>query len=581
MSSANLASSSAKALTFSLPPDLEKAVQEAQNSWDREGKTDRLWKKDASLWTNKDESKWLDWMDIVGQQLSDVARFKALAAEVQEDAFTHILLLGMGGSSLCPEVFSMTWGKQNGFPELLVLDSTDPVQIASLRKKIDPARTLFCVSSKSGTTLEPNIYMQYFFEETKKVVGDRVGHHFIAITDPGSKLEGVANQLKFRRVYHGNPRIGGRYSALSDFGLVPHAAAGLDTEKLLKRAAQMEKACRDDKSSDNPGVLLGLLLGTAAKKYGRDKVTLICSKSIFDLGAWLEQLLAESTGKEGHGLIPVDLEPLMDPQGDVYGKDRVFAYIRFAGDEDTLGPKIDAIAASGQPVLRIVINDLYDLGGIFLQWEIATAVAGSVIGINAFDQPDVEASKVVTRELTTAFEKTGSLPPEQPILEGDGLKLFTDEENAKQLGGDGRTVGAMIRQHLDRIHPDDYFGLLAYIPMFPQYQDKLQEMRKAVLESKKVATVLGFGPRFLHSTGQAYKGGPNSGVFLQITCDEAEDLPVPGQKYTFGIVKAAQARGDFQVLADRKRRALRVHLGKDIASGLDHLRDLVCAAVAH
>ncbi|MFL6448767.1 MAG: bifunctional transaldolase/phosoglucose isomerase [Bryobacteraceae bacterium] len=581
MSSANVFPSTGKALTLALPPDLGKAVEEEQTPWDRDGKTDRLWKKDASLWTNKGESKWLDWMDIIGQQLSEVARFKALSAEVQEDGFNDILLLGMGGSSLCPEVFSTTFGKQNGFPDLLVLDSTDPVQIASFRKKIDPARTLFCVSSKSGTTLEPNIYMQYFFDEARKVVGDRVGHHFIAITDPGSKLEGVASQLKFRRVYHGNPRIGGRYSALSDFGLVPHAAAGLDTEKLLKRAAQMEKACRNQTAAENPGVQLGLVLGTAAKKFGRDKVTLVCSKSIFDLGAWLEQLLAESTGKEGHGLIPVDLEPLMEPQGDAYGKDRVFVYIRFGGDDDTLGAKIDAIAASGQPVVRIVINDLYDLGQLFLQWEIATAVAGSVIGINAFDQPDVEASKVVTRELTSEFEKTGSLPPEQPILEGEGLRLFTDEANAKQLGGDGRTVGAVIRHHLDRIHAGDYFGLLAYIPMFPEYQDKLRDMRKVVLESKKVATVVGFGPRFLHSTGQAYKGGPNSGVFLQITCDEAEDLPVPGQKYTFGVVKAAQARGDFQVLADRKRRALRVHLGKDVASGLDHLRDLVCAAVAH
>ena len=273
MSSANVASAQGKALTFSLPPDLGKAVEEAQASWDREGKTDRLWNKDASLWTDKDESQWLDWMDVIGQQLSDVATFKALAAEIQEDAFNHILLLGMGGSSLCPEVFSMTWGKQSGFPELLVLDSTDPVQIACFRKKIDPARTLFCVSSKSGTTLEPNIYMQYFFDEAKKVVGDRVGHHFIAITDPGSKLESVANELKFRRVYYGNPRIGGRYSALSDFGLVPHAAAGLDTEKLLKRAAQMEKACRNEKSAENPGVLLGLVLGTAAKRFGRDKVT--------------------------------------------------------------------------------------------------------------------------------------------------------------------------------------------------------------------------------------------------------------------------------------------------------------------
>src|SRR3954454_20123123 len=259
MSSANVSPSTGKASTFTLPPDLGKTIEEVQTSWDRDGKTDRLWKKDASLWTNNDESKWLDWMDVVGQQLSDVARFKALAAEIQEDAFTHILLLGMGGSSLCPEVFSMTWGKQNGFPELLVLDSTDPVQIASVRKKLDPGRTLFCVSSKSGTTLEPNIYLQYFFEETKKVVGNRVGHHFIAITDPGSKLEGVAHELKFRRVYHGNPRIGGRYSALSDFGLVAHAHAVLDTEKLLKRAALMERACRSQTAADNPGVLLGLV----------------------------------------------------------------------------------------------------------------------------------------------------------------------------------------------------------------------------------------------------------------------------------------------------------------------------------
>lgn len=582
MSSANNPpSANGNGLTFSLPPNLRKAFQEAQSSWDGAGKTERLWKRDASLWTGKDESKWLDWMDIIGQQLSDVARFKALSAEVHEDGFNHILLLGMGGSSLCPEVFSLTFGKQNGFPELLVLDSTDPVQIASFRKRIDPSRTLFCVSSKSGTTLEPNIYMQYFFEETKKVVGDRVGHHFIAVTDPGSKLEGVANQLKFRRVYHGSPRIGGRYSALSDSGLVPHAAAGLDTERLLRRTSLMEKACKNEKAAGNPGVSLGLFLGTAATKFRRDKVTLICSESIFDLGAWLEQLLAESTGKEGHGLIPVTLEPLVEPQGDAYGNDRVFAYIRFAGEEDMLGAKVDAIEASGQPVVRIVIHDLYDVGQIFLQWEIATAVAGSVIGINAFDQPDVEASKVVTRELTSEFEKTGSLPAEQPILEGEGMKLFTDNANAKQLEGNGRTVGALIRHHLDRIKPGDYFGLLAYIPMFPEHQEKLQAMRNAVLESKKVATVLGFGPRFLHSTGQAYKGGPNSGVFLQITCDEAQDIPVPGQKYTFGVVKAAQARGDFQVLADRNRRALRVHLGKDVAGGLDHLRDLVCAAVAH
>ena len=566
--------------SYSLPKDLQKAVQEAGKKWDESNSTDRLWKKDPSLWTNTDEGKWLGWLDIVDQQLSNLPKFKSLSAEVCDSGFTHMMLLGMGGSSLCPEVFSLTFGKQPGAPDLLVLDSTDPVYIRSFRSRIDPAKTLFCVSSKSGTTLEPNIYMQYFFDETKKVVGDRAGHHFIGVTDPGSKLEGVSAKLGFRRLYHGVASIGGRYSALSDFGLVPHAAMGLDTEKLLKRTALMVEACKNPDHTSNPGVSLGLFLGTAAAKYQRDKVTLVCSKSIYDLGAWLEQLLAESTGKEGRGLIPVDREPLF--KATEYGKDRVFAYIKFAGDnQPELENSIAAFEKAGQPVVRIVLKDLYDIGQTFFQWEIATAVAGSVIGINAFNQPDVEASKVATRDLTSEFEKTGSLPAEEPIMEQDGIKLFTDKANADALLKNGNTLGAVIRQHVDRLRPGDYFGLLAYIPMFPEYEDKFQEIRKHIVQSKHVATVLGFGPRFLHSTGQAYKGGPNSGVFLQITCDEPEDLPVPQQKYTFGVVKAAQARGDFQVLADRHRRALRVHLGKDLAADLDRLRDLVCAAVAH
>ena len=567
--------------SYSLPSDLKKAVEQARERWEQADSTARLWKKDATLWSNQDESKWLGWLDIVGEESASVSKFKALAAEIAEDGFTHFVLLGMGGSSLCPEVFSLTFGKQAHAPELLVLDSTDPLQIRALRAKIDPRRTLFCVSSKSGTTLEPNIYMQYFFDETKKIVGDSVGNHFIAVTDPGSKLETVAAQLSFRRVYHGVPSIGGRYSALSDFGLVPHAGMGLDTEKFLERTALMVEACKASPAAENPGVALGLILGTAATKFGRDKVTLHCSKSLSDLGAWLEQLLAESTGKQGHGLIPVDREPLL-PAGE-YSQDRLFAYIKFSGDSgEETESGMAALEKAGQPVLRFVLKDLADIGQAFFQWEIATAVAGAVIGINAFNQPDVEASKIVTRELTTAFEKSGSLPAETPLLDQDGIKLFTDPANASALAnGAHATLGGIIRKHLDRIRPGDYFGLLAYIPMFPEYEAKLQEIRKSILESKKVATVLGFGPRFLHSTGQAYKGGPNSGVFVQITCDDAQDLPVPQQKYTFGIVKAAQARGDFQVLADRKRRALRVHLGKDLAAGLDHLRDLICAAVAH
>ncbi len=582
MSSANSQSEGGlESFSYSLPKDLQKAVSDAQKKWDQSGNTGRLWKKDASLWTNSDESSWLGWLDIVNEELGNVARFKALQAEIREDGFSHVVLLGMGGSSLCPEVFSKTFGKQPDSPGLLVLDSTDPLQIRALRDRIDPARTLFCVSSKSGTTLEPNIYMQYFYEETRKVVGDRAGHHFIAVTDPGSKLEGVSAQLGFRRLYHGVPSIGGRYSALSAFGLVPHAAMGLDTEKLLKRAAAMVEACKNGNASQNPGVALGVFLGTAAVKFGRDKVTLFCSQSVFDLGAWLEQLLAESTGKQGKGLIPVDREPIFTP--DKYGTDRVFAYIRYTGDSDTeKEAAVSELEKAGAPVVRIVLKDLSDIGQTFFQWEIATAVAGSILRINAFNQPDVEASKVATRQLTSEFEKTGSLPKEDPILDQDGIQLFTDKANAQALlGTGGNTLGAVIRAHVDRIKPGDYFGLLAYIPMFPEYEAKLEEMRREIVESKQIATVLGFGPRFLHSTGQAYKGGPNTGVFLQITCDEAEDLQVPGQKYTFGIVKAAQARGDFQVLAERHRRALRVHLGKDLTRGLNHLHDLICAALAH
>jgi transaldolase / glucose-6-phosphate isomerase len=582
MSSANAAGiASVEAFSYSLPYELNQTVRAAKEKWERSGNTERLWKKDPSLWTNADEGKWLGWLDIVDQQLGNISKFKALTAEVHEDGFTHMLLLGMGGSSLCPEVFSKTFGRQPGWPELLVLDSTDPVQIKSFREKIDPARTLFCVSSKSGTTLEPNIYLEYFYEETRKVVGETAGHHFLAITDPGSRLEAVSAQLGFRRVYHGVPSIGGRYSAMSDFGLVPHAAAGLDTERFLRRSARMVEACKNSQAEQNPGVMLGLILGTAAAKFGRDKVTLICSDSIYDLGAWLEQLLAESTGKQGKGLIPVDREPLFGP--DVYGTDRVFAYIKYASDGDSeTESSVAALERAGEPVIRITINNLYDIGQTFFQWEIATAVAGSVFGINPFDQPDVEASKIVTRDLTSEFEKTGSLPSEKPILDQDGIKLFTDKANADELlNGGGNILGAVIRRHIDRVRPGDYFGLLAYIPVFAEYEDKLEEMRRQIVESKQVATILGFGPRFLHSTGQAYKGGPNSGVFLQITYEEPEDLPVPGQKYTFGIVKAAQARGDFQVLLDRRRRTLRIHLGTDLAGGLNHLRDLICAAVAH
>jgi len=566
------------AQSASLPADLDAAVKKNLNDWRASGKVRRLWQHDASLWTNDDEASWLGWLNITDQQLADAAKLKALADEVKSAGFSDILLLGMGGSSLCPEVLSLTYPQTPGFPRLHILDSTDPAQIRSVEKKVNLAKTLFIVSSKSGSTLEPNIYKQYFFERVQQTIGaDKAGSHFIAITDPGSKMQLVAERDHFRHIFYGVPSIGGRYSALSNFGMVPAAAMGLDIDKFLQRTKEMVEACQPTTPVEqNPGAMLGLIMGTAAK-LGRDKITLITSPGISDLGAWLEQLIAESTGKLGKGIIPVDRETLGAP--DVYGNDRVFAYLQLQGASDPAqDAKVTALEKAGQPVVRIAVSDTYSLGQEFFRWEIATAVAGSIIGINAFNQPDVEASKIVTKQLTSEYETKGALPTEKPIVEEAGFRLFTDERNAAELAkatGSDHSLKNYLRAHLARLGAGDYFALLAYIEMNAEHEALLQALRLNVRDHEHVSTVLGFGPRFLHSTGQAYKGGPNSGVFLQVTCDDAHDLPVPGQKYTFGVVKAAQARGDFQVLADRKRRALRVHLGSDVKAGLTKLAELV------
>jgi transaldolase / glucose-6-phosphate isomerase len=561
-------------LAYKLPKELNAAVSASLDDWKQNNKVARLWQKDAPLWSNTDEANWLGWLNITEEQLANVTTFKQLAAEVKKAKFKHLLLLGMGGSSLCPEVLRMTFGKVAGFPELYVLDSTDPVQIKALEKKLDLKKTLCIVSSKSGSTLEPNIFKQYFFARVKKAVGEKlVGSRFIAVTDPGSKMQQVAEADKFWKIFAGVPSIGGRYSALSNFGMVPAAAMGLDVAKFLKNTQEMVKACGAGTAADkNPGVLLGTIMGVAAN-HGRDKITIITSPGIFDLGAWLEQLIAESTGKIGKGIIPVDREKLAKPEA--YGNDRIFAYLTLAGKtnkaQDTA---VAALEKAGQPVIRITLPNTYTLGQEFFRWEIATAVAGSIIGIDAFNQPDVEASKVETRKLTSEYESTGRLPAESPFLTTKDAKLFADDRNTAALSG-GKTLGDVLKTHLSRISAGDYFAVLGYIPMNAENEAALQSIRTAVRDAKKVATCLGFGPRFLHSTGQAYKGGPNSGVFLQITCDDAADLPVPGQKYTFGVVKAAQARGDFAVLAERGRRALRVHLGKNLKSGLKALSQAV------
>lgn len=563
---------------FKLPPDLASSVKTHIDDWRANGKVRRLWQRDASLWTNTDEAKWLGWLGVTEEQTARLRDFRQLGEDVKSAGFTHVLLLGMGGSSLCPEVLKMTFGKLTAFPELHVLDSTDPAQVKSFENRIDLSRTLFIVSSKSGSTLEPNIFKQYFFERAKEVAGPgKAGSQFIAITDPGSKMEQVARSDHFRHIFHGLASIGGRYSALSDFGVIPALAMGLDVAKFLDRTEDMVQACASSVPvEENPGAVLGVVLG-AAHNLGRDKVTIITSPGISDLGAWLEQLLAESTGKDGKGIIPVDREQVGEPE--VYGKDRLFVYLRLETAPDAAqDTKVTALENSGQPVVRISLGDTYDLGQEFFRWEIATAVAGSIIGINPFNQPDVEASKIATRNLTSEYEKTGALPEERPLIDRDGIKLFTDTKNAEALAkaaGNDQSLVGFLRAHLNRMQAGDYFALLAYLQMNGANEDKLQAIRHMLRDSKRVATCLGFGPRFLHSTGQAYKGGPDSGVFLQITCDDAVDLPIPGQRYTFGIVKAAQARGDFQVLAERNRRALRVHLGEDVQKGLVTLQSAI------
>ncbi len=571
------------AQSYSLPATLRAEVDRRLKVWDAQGGTRRLFAGDASLWTGSDEAAWIGWLGIVEQQLDDLKPLLDLQAEVRKEGLRHVLLLGMGGSSLCPEVWRETFGKIAGSPELHVLDSTDPAQVRAAGARLDLAKTLFIVSSKSGSTLEPNIFKAYFFDCAKQAVGvAKAGSRFVVVTDPGSSLEKEARGDAVRHIFPGLKSIGGRYSALSNFGMVPAAVMGLDVERLLVEAQRMLRACAPGvPAEENPGLVLGTLLGAAALA-GMDKLTLVASPGIYDLGAWLEQLIAESTGKEGKGIIPVDRESLGPPSA--YGDDRVFAYLRLEEAADAAqDAAVSALEKAGKPVVTIRVATKYDLGEEFVRWEIATAIAGAVLGIHPFNQPDVEASKIATKALTSEYEKTGKLPSETPFFEGDGVKLFADPKNTDALekaAGAVPSLGEYLKAHLNRLGKGDYFALLGYVRMNAAHEAALQALRHGVRDKKRAATCLGFGPRFLHSTGQAYKGGPNSGVFLQLTCDDVQDLPVPGSRFSFGVVKAAQARGDFQVLADRDRRALRVHLGPDVAAGLRTLGSAIEKALA-
>jgi transaldolase/glucose-6-phosphate isomerase len=552
-------------LECKLPGDLEKNVEDRLEgarvaAWPR-----RLHKGDATLWTGRDEARWLGWLPAAVGHGVDLQALEELRDDTK--MYRDAVLIGMGGSSLGPEVLARIMGSCERSPHLHVLDTTDPEQIASVEAQIDPTQTLFIVSSKSGSTMEPSLLLAYFFEKC-----GRQGVRFIAVTDPGSALETQARQDGFAHIFAGEPTIGGRYSVLSAFGMVPAAVMGLDVRGFLQAARTMRLSCGSDvPPAQNPGVRLGVVLGEAAI-HGRNKLTIVASKRLAPFGAWLEQLLAESTGKEGKGIVPVDLEPLGAPES--YGADRLFVHLALAGDDDAENErKLAALRNAGHPIVSIYIADPMLIGQEFVRWEIATAIAGAVIGIDPFDQPDVEEAKVATRRLVDACEKNGELDPEAPAAETADFTIFA-------AGGQNRSGNAeeLLTELFATLKPGGYFGFLAYLERDDANAAAIAVMRKAVRDATRCATVAGFGPRFLHSTGQAYKGGPQGGVFLTITREPDADLIVPGRDMTFGTVQLAQARGDTDVLAARGRNVLRIHLKKN-GHGIDALEAAVLNAL--
>jgi transaldolase/glucose-6-phosphate isomerase len=539
----------------------DKAVHDRTAVIERERLCERMWTKDASLWrtdaadqhTIRNGLGWLHVVESMEEHLEALIRF---VSEVRSAGFRYVVDMGMGGSSLAPLVFQRTFATGENGLRLIVLDTTDPVTIHNVEREVVLPETLFIVASKSGTTAEPLAFGEYFYAKIHALKGERAGEHFVAITDPNTPLIKVAQARKFRRIFLNFADIGGRYSALSYFGLLPAALMGVDVGELLIRALRMTHACMP--AHHNPGITLGAMMGALARQ-GRDKVTFVVSKPIATLGMWLEQLVAESTGKEGQGMLPVSGEPLGAPS--VYGQDRLFIYLRLNGHtEDSLEQGVTALREAAHPVVTIQLNDLLDLGQEFFRWEFAIATAGAILGINPFDQPNVQESKDNTNRLLETVKKQGRLPEEPPALVEHPLSLYAPTVAA--------TVAETLQGFLAQSRAGDYVALMAYVPEASTTEHALHAIRLRLRDDLCLATTLGYGPRFLHSTGQFHKGGPNTGLFLQLTADDAMDLPVLGQPYTFGIFKRAAALGDLAALRTHERRVIRIHLGADVARGL-------------
>ena len=562
---------------FFLPNRLTNSMSELFSDWDRSNRMRRLWERDTSVWTETDEDRWLGWVEqeSTDEQLS--SQLVVLCESVAKERFACVALLGMGGSSRTAEVLRSVF-EPNSSVKFQILGSTEPASIRAFEDSINLERTLFVVASKSGSTLETDLFEQYFHHRVEEELGKQaIGSHFVALTDKDSPLYKRAIRMGYRQVLLGNATIGGRFSALSVFGLLPAAVMSLNVQALLFSAKQMMKSCGPDvEVEDNPGLRLGVALG-AASRHGMDKITLVVSPAVLGFGGWIEQLLAESTGKSGVGLIPVASETLGAPE--VYESDRFFVVIRLAEERNFQKDKLKRLERSGHPVVSFVLDGRYDLGAEFFRWQIATAVAGSVLGINPFDQPDVEASKRETirslKDCDTRRKVSGHEPIVQTEFEGGVISVYADEMERQVLANRGGqdSLKRVISAHCGRLRPGDYFSVMAYLRANDAYNEKLQLLRHFVRDSIHVATIVGFGPGLLHSTGQLFKGGPRNGVFVQITCRDVRDIAIPGRGYSFGDVKKAQSEGDMKVLRERGQRVIRVHVDGPILSGLTILAE--------
>lgn len=552
-------------------PEIQKKIEEMQG----ERFSSRLWDKDPNLWRSEPEHQKviknrMGWLAAPNWSKNHIAELEDTGREIVDAGFTNIVLMGMGGSSLCPEVFHITFGSAAGYPALHVLDTTDADTICEIESKINLENALFIVASKSGGTIEVMSFYKYFHQKLVDIKGEKAGGNFIAITDPGSSLEELGKKNNFRKVFLNPADIGGRFSALSYFGLVPAALIGMDLSRLTQSAAVMAQACGPG-APQNPGLQLGAILGEMAK-FGRDKLTLILSEPVASFGYWAEQLIAESTGKEGTGILPVEGEPIGKPE--VYDNDRLFVAITLKDDSS----QEDAMAeldAAGHPIVRIELENVYDLGGQFFLWEVATSVAGAVLGINPFDEPNVTESKNNTAHILDKYRYTGSLPDEEAVADEGDIKLYATTVYCGKLISSPPTLSSVLQAHLANVRPGDYLALTAYIQATPAIRKILGDIREDLRNRLKVATTIGYGPRFLHSTGQLHKGGADNGVFIQITSEGPSDLAIPGEPYSFNVLKAAQAMGDFQSLAARGRRLVRVHLSGELDRSLESLKQLI------